>query len=165
MVDRVPPPRRSPHQQHARPPDARHEPLFRPWPTPARFPRSLPVALPIDLRIVWWIPMSTPPKSVTVSEFLGLGQVPTPARTPCRWVAGITRRRVGAHPALREQPARVAAVLAQFGLHDRPGPDQAHLPPQDVPELRELIQAGSAQAGAEPRDTVIIFQFIIILKL
>ena len=49
--------------------------------------------------------MSTPPKSVTVSEFLGLGQVPTPAplragglqqlpdagsaRTPCHpWVAG-----------------------------------------------------------------------------
>ena len=112
MVDRVPSPRRSPHQQHARPPDA--------WPTPARFPRSLPVALPCvgvvvgtralaagdgagkskaggappnasttplsrllvaspyDLRIAWWIPMSTPPKSVTVSEFLGLGQVPTP---------------------------------------------------------------------------------------
>ena len=45
--------------------------------------------------------MSTPPKSVTVSEFLGLGQVPTPERTPCRWVAAITRRRVGAHPALR----------------------------------------------------------------
>ena len=55
--------------------------------------------------------MSTPPKSVMVSEFLGLGQVPTPARTPCRWVAGITRRRVGAHPALRGLQAKLTALV------------------------------------------------------
>src|SRR5439155_8141000 len=112
MVGRILLPWRSPHQQHARPPDARHEPLLRSRPTPARFARGLPIALscmgivvelralasgdgaakprlemprrttqpaplprllvakPIDLRIAWRIPMSTPPKSVTVSNLL-----------------------------------------------------------------------------------------------
>src|SRR5437660_2886793 len=111
MVGRILLPWRSPHQQHARPPDARHEPLLRSRPTPARFARGLPIALscmgivvelralasgdgaakprlemprrttqpaplprllvakPIDLRIAWRIPMSTPPKSVTVRNF------------------------------------------------------------------------------------------------
>ena len=55
--------------------------------------------------------MSTPPKSVTVSEFLGLGQVPTLARTPCWWVAGITRCRVGAHSALRGLQAKFTALV------------------------------------------------------
>ena len=52
-----------------------------------------------------------PQKSVTVSEFLGLGQVPTPARTPCRWVAGITRRRVGAYPTIRGLQAKFTALV------------------------------------------------------
>jgi len=46
LVDRVPPPRRPPHQQHAGRRDARNEPLLRPRRAPARLARGLPVALP-----------------------------------------------------------------------------------------------------------------------
>ena len=45
MVDCIPPPRRPPHEQHARPSDARHEPLLRSGPTPARLAGGLPIAL------------------------------------------------------------------------------------------------------------------------
>src|SRR5271166_6377353 len=45
MVDCIPPPRRPPHEQHARPTDARHEPLLRSGPTPARLAGGLPIAL------------------------------------------------------------------------------------------------------------------------
>src|SRR5512142_2005272 len=45
-VNRVPAPRRAPHQQHARPPDAGDEPVLRPRPASARLARGLPAALP-----------------------------------------------------------------------------------------------------------------------
>ena len=45
LVDCLPPPRRPPHKQHARPSDARHEPLLRSGPTPARLAGGLPIAL------------------------------------------------------------------------------------------------------------------------
>ena len=45
LVDCLPPPRRTPHEQHAGPPDARNEPLLRPRPTSARHARRLSVAL------------------------------------------------------------------------------------------------------------------------
>src|SRR5262249_43928282 len=46
VVARLPPPRRPPYEQHARPPDAGDEPVLRPRPTPARRARAVPVALP-----------------------------------------------------------------------------------------------------------------------
>src|SRR5271166_721808 len=45
LVDCLPPPRRPPHEQHARSTDARHEPLLRSGPTPARLAGGLPIAL------------------------------------------------------------------------------------------------------------------------
>ena len=45
LVDCLPPPRRPPHEQHARPTDARHEPLHRSGPTPARLAGGWPIAL------------------------------------------------------------------------------------------------------------------------
>ena len=41
----LPPPWRPPHEQYARPTDARHEPLLRSGPTPARLAGGLPIAL------------------------------------------------------------------------------------------------------------------------
>src|SRR5271157_3252675 len=46
MVRRLSPSRGAPHQQHARPPDARDEPLLRPRSAPTRLARGLSVALP-----------------------------------------------------------------------------------------------------------------------
>ena len=45
MFDGIPPPRRPPYEQHARPSDARDEPLLRSGPTPARLAGGLPIAL------------------------------------------------------------------------------------------------------------------------
>jgi hypothetical protein len=46
LVDRVPPPRRAPHEQHARQVDARDESLLRPWSAPAWLAGSFSAALP-----------------------------------------------------------------------------------------------------------------------
>ena len=130
LVDRVPPSRRPPHQQHARSSDAGDEPLLRPRPTPARLAGGVPtarsrvgvvvelhtlapgddaeeprLAVPrrtsqpapvsrllaaksVDLRVPWWIPMSTSTKSVTVRK--------VPCIESPQWATKSTSRNPGA---------------------------------------------------------------------
>src|SRR5262249_59012154 len=66
---------------------------------------------------------------------------------------------------LRE--ARDAGSHAQDGLelssaqlHEarilRPGPDEAHLAAQDVPELRDLVELRLREEGPDPRETIVV---------
>ena len=55
--------------------------------------------------------MSTPPKSVTVSEFLGLGQVPTPATLRAGGLQQLPDAGSRAHPAIRGLQAKFTALV------------------------------------------------------
>src|SRR3546814_17151675 len=41
-------------------------------------------------------------------------------------------------------------------LHVRPGADHGHITEQDINELRDLVQIGPAQQGADSRDTRVV---------
>src|SRR5512135_2553363 len=75
MVDRLSPPERSPHEQHAGQDHAGYEPLLRGWPAPARLLRGEPVALSgvgtaVELR------------AVEPSHDAGQRRLAVPRRTP-----------------------------------------------------------------------------------
>ena len=49
-------------------------------------------------------------------------------------------------------------VARDLGGERRPGPDDAHLAPEDIPELGQLVEAGPPQEAARPRDPRIVGQ-------
>ena len=51
-----------------------------------------------------------------------------------------------------------AVELAVLGLDERARPDQAHLALQDVPELRQLVEARVAQEAADPGDPRVVVE-------
>ena len=51
-------------------------------------------------------------------------------------------------------------IAADFEGQVRSGPNQAHLPLEDVPELRQLVERGLAQEVAEPGDPGIAFELL-----
>ncbi len=51
------------------------------------------------------------------------------------------------------------AVFFDFISYNRPRPDEAHVPCQDVEQLGQFIKAGLAQKGSASRNTRVVFQF------
>ena len=56
---------------------------------------------------------------------------------------------------------QIPTIAQHLFLHDGPRSNEAHLSPQHVPELRQLIEAGLAQEAAEPRDSGVASQLVI----
>ena len=56
------------------------------------------------------------------------------------------------------------AVFAQFRLDDGAGADQAHLAPHNVPELGQLVEAGSPEEAPDRGDPRIIVEFVVFLE-
>lgn len=54
--------------------------------------------------------------------------------------------------------AEVFAVALDLGRDDGPRADETHVAADDVPELRELVEAGLAQEGAELRDARVVLE-------
>src|SRR6478735_5995498 len=63
--------------------------------------------------------------------------------------------------ALRES----LAISRDFGFHDRPRPDEAHLPGQDVEQLGQLVQARAPQELPERRNAWIARELLIFCPL
>ena len=53
------------------------------------------------------------------------------------------------------------AVLFDFGFDDRPRTNEAHLAAEDVPQLRQFVEAGLADEVADPGDPGIFLQLVI----
>src|SRR3546814_3390522 len=65
---------------------------------------------------------------------------------------GYSRLHGGAQDVVRDQVHEGPIEL----LHVRPGADHGHITEQDINELRDLVQIGPAQQGADSRDTRVV---------
>src|SRR3546814_15835665 len=65
---------------------------------------------------------------------------------------GYSRLHGGAQDVVRDQVHEGPIEL----LHVRPGADHGHIAEQDINELRDLVQIGPAQQGADSRDTRVV---------
>ena len=64
-----------------------------------------------------------------------------------------------AGPGANIELCRWAVMVFKFLRHDRTRTDQTHMPHKDIPELRQLVQAGAPQPFADAGDARIIAQF------
>src|SRR5205085_4773401 len=55
------------------------------------------------------------------------------------------------------------AIFFDLTVDDRPRPHQAHFAAQDIPQLRQLVQAGLPQNAADPGDSWIVPELMIAL--
>ena len=61
--------------------------------------------------------------------------------------------------------AEVVAVALDFFGDNRARADEAHVAADDIPELRQLVEAGLTQEGAELGDTRVVLELEILLPL
>lgn len=61
--------------------------------------------------------------------------------------------------------AEVVAVALDFLRDDRARADEAHVAADDVPELRQLVEAGLAEEGAELGDARVVLELEVLLPL
>lgn len=59
----------------------------------------------------------------------------------------------------------MVTVALDFGGNDGTRADEAHIAADDVPELRQLVEAGLAQEGAELRDARIVLELEVLFPL
>src|SRR5215217_4451842 len=84
-----------------------------------------------------------------------MASIVTPAHLP-------EPRNTRSHPLIQ---SIYLTILVDFFNQHRPWSDQAHLPAQNIPELRQLVQAERSQKATNTGDTGIPAQFLVRLPL
>src|SRR5579884_4497090 len=59
----------------------------------------------------------------------------------------------------------VVAIFPHFRRDDRPRPDEAHLALEDVPQLRQFVEAALAQYLAKRRDARVVLELLCRVPL